>query len=61
MEETPLSKGFSRQGYWGGLLFLSPGDLPDPDIKPESPALQVDSLPSEPSGKLGHFKCTGLI
>ena len=43
--------GFSRQEYWSGLPFLSPGDLPDPGIKAESPALQVGSLPSEPSGK----------
>ena len=38
---------FSRQEYWSGLPFPSPGDLPDPGIKPGSPALQVDSLPSE--------------
>ena len=39
---------FSRQEYWNGLSFPSPGDLPDPEIKPGSPALQADSLPSEP-------------
>ena len=43
--------GFSGQDYWSGLPFPSPGDLPDPGIKPSSPALQVDSLPSEPPGK----------
>ena len=43
--------GFSRQEYWSGLPFFSPGDLPDPGIKPRSPALQADSLPSEPRGK----------
>ena len=43
--------GIFRQEYWSGLLFPSPGDLPNPGIKPRSPALQVDSLPSEPSGK----------
>ena len=43
--------GFSRQGYWSGLPFPSPGDLPDPGIKPGSPALQADVLPSEPAGK----------
>ena len=43
--------GFSRQGYWSGLPFPSPEDLPDPGIKPESPALQADALPSEPPGK----------
>ena len=42
---------FSRQEYWSGLLFPSPRDLPDPGIEPGSPALQADSLPSEPSGK----------
>ena len=43
--------GFSRQEYWSGLPFPSPGDLPDPGIKPRSPALQADSLTSEPPGK----------
>ena len=47
----PLSTEFSRQEYWSGLPFPSPGDPPDPGIKPGSPALQTDSLPSEPSGK----------
>ena len=42
---------FSRQEYWSGLPFPSPGDLPDPGIIPGSPALQADSLPSEPPGK----------
>ena len=41
----------SRQEYWSGLPFPSSGDLPDPGIKPRSPALQTDSLPSEPTGK----------
>ena len=45
---APLSMGFSRQEYWNGLPFPSPGYLPDPGIKTSSPALQVDSLPSEP-------------
>ena len=39
--------GFSRQGYWSGLPFSSPGDLRDPRIEPGSPVLQADSLPSE--------------
>ena len=43
--------GFSRQEYWSGLPFLSPGDLPNPGIKPRSPALQADVLPSKPPGK----------
>ena len=46
-----LSMGFSRQEYWSGLPFPSPRDLPDPGIKLWSPALQADSLPSEPPGK----------
>ena len=49
--QAPLSMGFSRQGYWSGLVFPSPGDLPNPGIEPGFPALQVDSLPSEPTGK----------
>ena len=42
--------GFSRQEYWSGLPFPSPGDLPDPGIETGSPSLQVDSLPSELQG-----------
>ena len=49
--QAPLSVGFSRQDYSSGLPFPSPGDLPNPGIKPGSPALQADSLPPEPSGK----------
>ena len=45
------SMGFSRQECWSGLPFPSPGDLPDPGIKPRSPALQADALLSEPPGK----------
>ena len=47
-----LSMGFSRQEYWSGLPFPSPGDLPNPGIKPRSPTLQADALPSEPPGLL---------
>ena len=43
--------GFSRQEYWSGLQFPSPGDLPDPGIEPGSPALQADVSPSKPPGK----------
>ena len=43
--QAPLSMGFPRQEYWSGLLFPSLGDLPDPGIKPKSPALQMNSLP----------------
>ena len=49
--QAPLSMGFSRQEYWSGLPFPSPGDQDDPQIKPESPALQAGSLPFEPPGK----------
>ena len=43
--------GLSRQEYWIGLPFPSPGDLPNPGIEPSSPALQADALTSEPPGK----------
>ena len=49
--QVPLSLEFSRQEYWSGLPFLSPGDLPNPRIEPGSPTLQADALPSEPRGK----------
>ena len=49
--QAPLSVEFSRQEYWSGLPFPSPGDLPDLGIKPWSSALQADSLPSELAGK----------
>ena len=49
--QAPLSMGFSRQEYWSGLPFPSAGDLPDPGIKPRSPALQAGALPSAPPGK----------
>ena len=50
-QQAALSMGLSRQEYWSGLPFPSPEDLPNPGIKPGSPALQADSLPSEPAGK----------
>ena len=43
--------GILQEEYWSGLPFLSPGDLPDPGIEPGSPALQADTLTSEPPGK----------
>ena len=49
--QAPLSMGFSRQEYWSGLPFSSPGDLPNPGIEPESPTLWADALTSEPPGK----------
>ena len=47
----PPSMGSSRQEYWSGWPFPSPGELPNPGIEPGFPALQADSLPSEPLGK----------
>ena len=52
--QVPLFMGFSMQEYWSGLPFPPPVDLPKPGIEPESPAfpaLQADSLPSEPPEK----------
>ena len=49
--QAPPYMGFSRQEYWSGLPFPSPGDLPEPGLEPGSPALQTDALPSEPPGK----------
>ena len=49
--QAPPSMGFSRQEYWSGLPFPSPGDLPNPGIEPWSPALQADALTSEPPGR----------
>ena len=49
--QAPPSMGFSRQEYWSGLPFPSPGDVPDPGIEPGSPALSADALPSEPPWK----------
>ena len=48
--QAPPSMGFSRQEYWSGLPFPSPGDLPDPGIKPGPPAFQADALTSEAPG-----------
>ena len=57
--QAPLSMEFPRQEYYSELPFPSPGDLPNPGIEPRSPAMQLDSLPSEPPGKplllLSHF------
>ena len=49
--QAPWTMGFTRQEYWSGLPWPSPGDLPDPGIEPGSSALQPDTLPSEPPGK----------
>ena len=49
--QAPLFMEFPRQGYWSGLLFPSPGNLPDPGIESGSPALQADSLLTKPPRK----------
>ena len=54
-QQAPPSLGFSRQEYWSGLPFTSPGDLPNPGTEPRSPALQVDSLLSGPRGKSKNY------
>ena len=50
--QAPPSMEFSRQEYWSGLLFPSPGDLPNPGIEPESHVLRIGSLLTEPPGKI---------
>ena len=54
--QSPPSMGFSRQEYWSGLPFPSPGDLPNPGIEPGSPAFQADTLTSESPGKQNYTK-----
>ena len=58
--QAPLSIKFFRQEYWNGLPFLSPEDLPDPEIETRSPAWQADCLPSEPPGKSHHSRLNRL-
>ena len=59
--QTALSMGFSRQEYWSGLPLSSPGDLPNPGVESGSPALQADSLPTEPQGLVGSNPvCVGV-
>ena len=52
--QAPLSRGFARQEYWNGLPFPPPGDLPDPSIKPASPALAGEFFTPVPPGKPFH-------
>ena len=59
--QAPQSMEFSRQEYWSGLPFPSPGDLPNPGIEPRSSALQADTLPSEPPGKPINCLFKGLV
>ena len=56
-----MSMRFSRQEYWSGLSFPFPRDLPDTGIKPRSPALQADSLPTEPPSRSDHSLGRGLF
>ena len=51
VHQAPLSMGFSRQEYWSRVPFPIPGNLPVPEIEPESPVLQAESLLSKPPGK----------
>ena len=55
-----LSMGFSRQKYWSELPFPSPGDLPNPGIEPRSPALEADTLTSEPPGNMQQWISTEI-
>ena len=63
--QAPVSMGFSRQEYWSGLPFPSPGDLPNSRIEPRSPALQADILPSElprkPNSRSIHIVANGNL
>ena len=54
--QAPPSMGFPRQEYWSGLPFPSPGDIPNPGIEPRSPALQADTLTSEPPGNCAYLQ-----
>ena len=58
--QTPSLMGFSRQEYWGGLPFPSPGGLPDAGIEPGSPTLQTDPLSSKPPGSPTRKESVGL-
>ena len=59
--QAPLSMGFPRGQYWGGLPFLSPGDLPNPGIEPASPASAGGLFTAEPPGKPPYFVTKHLL
>ena len=59
--QVPLFIEFSSQAHWSGMPFPSPGDLPNPGIEPGSPALQADSLPSEPLGTLSFIDAVSKV
>ena len=56
--KAPLSMGFPRQEHWSGLPDPSPGDLPNPGFESKSPALQIDSFPSEPPVQMKNRYCS---
>ena len=60
IHQAPLSTEFSRQEYWSGLPFPTPGDLPDPGIEPECSALEVGSLPLSHQGEAPQFVELGI-
>ena len=60
-QQAPPSLGFSRQEYWSGLQFHSPGDLPDPGIKPASPALTGGFFTTESSEKSLYSRWSSII
>ena len=59
--QAPPSMGFSRQEYWSGLPFPSPGDPPDPGIEPRPPTLQADALTPAPPGKVTNGKFSSYV
>ena len=59
--QAPLSMEFSRQEYWSGLLFPSPGNLSNLRIEPGSPPLQADALPSELTGRHGVIQAESTL
>ena len=59
--QAPLSMKFPRQGYWSGLSFPLPGDLPDPGIEPESPAWHADSLRLSDQGSPSVYRSVGIF
>ena len=59
--QAPPSMEFSKQEYWSGLPFPSPGDLPKPGMEPGSSTLQADALPSEPPGKSKRYEVNAIF
>ena len=61
VHQASPSMGFSRQEYWSGLPFLSPGSLPNPGVKPRSPTLQADALRSESQSAFMDYAVHGIL